>query len=157
MINKPFFQFFLTSRKLVSKRMHMWFFFLIVWNQLWKKKYPMWPPNRSNFQSRILNDFFLSLKDKKLKRCPSCNVLPFSLDRLGQDFSCRLRTHCGCFCASWVSLLFCFFLPHIAKLSGNISFKLDFCNCTYLQSKKGSFSQKSMYVLSWTFSNNFLS
>ena len=149
MINKPFFfQFFLTSRKLVSKRMHMWIFFLIVWNQLWEKKYPMWPPNRWNFQNRILNDFFLPLKDKKLKRCPSCNVLPFSLDRLGQDFSCRLRTHCGCFCASWVSLLFCFFLAHIAKLSENISFKETWFLQLHIPTKQKRFifAKKSSFL-----------
>ena len=113
----------LTSRKLVSKRMHMCIFFSLYVNNF-GKKYPIWPPNRWNFQNRILNDFFLSLKEKKLKRCPSCNVLPFSLDRLGQDFSCRLRTHCGCFCTRPGCLYsFAFFLPHIAKLSGNISFK----------------------------------
>ena len=145
MINKPFFQFLLTSRKLVSKRMHMCIFFSLYVNNFGKK-------NTQNtqrdlqidgiFKYRRLNDF-LCLKDKKLKRCPSCNVLPFSLDRLGQDFSCRLRTHCGCFCTSWVSLLFCFFC-HILQNCQEISLlrKRDFCNCTYLQSKKGSFLQK---------------
>ena len=156
MINKPFFQFLLTSRKLVSKRMHtMCIFFLIVCKQFWKK-------NTQNtqrdlqidgiFKNRRLNDF-LCLKDKKLKRCPSCNVLPFSLDRLGQDFSCRLRTHCGCFCTSWVSLLFCFFLPHIAKLSGNISFKETWFLQLHIPTKQ----KRLIFAKMNTLSNNFLS
>ena len=129
----------LTSKKLVSKRMHTCIFFSFFS----RKKTQC---DLHIFQNRILNEFFfLCLKDKKLKRCPSCNVLPFSLDRLGQDFSCRLRTHCGCFCTSWVSLLFCFFC-HILQNYQEISLirKRDFCNCTYLQSKKGSFSQKKV-------------
>ena len=87
-----------------------------------RTKYHMWPPNRCNFQNRILNDFFLSLKDKKLKRCPSCNVLPFSLDRLGQEILVADFVHTAVVFVRPGCLLFSFFfLPHIAKLSRNIS------------------------------------
>ena len=103
MINKPFFNSCWLLGSWYLKECICAFLFSLYVNNFGKKY-----PNRWDFQNRILNDFFLSLKDKKLKRCPSCNVLPFSLDRLGQDFSCRLRTHCGCFCASWVSLFFLF-------------------------------------------------
>ena len=143
MINKPFFNSCWLLGSWYLKECICAFLFSLYVNNFGKKY-----PNRWDFQNRILNDFFLSLKDKKLKRCPSCNVLPFSLDRLGQDFSCRLRTHCGCFCASWVSLLFCFFLPHIAKLSGNISFKETWFLQLHIPTKQKRFifAKKSSFL-----------